>query len=64
MRADLLSSGIKVTEIRPGMVETEFSEVRFHGDKKRADAVYDGVEPLTGATLRKQSHGRHNYPPI
>lgn len=48
MRADLLSSGIKVTEIRPGMVETEFSEVRFHGDKERADRVYDGVEPLTG----------------
>ena len=37
MRADLLSSGIKVTEIRPGMVETEFSEVRFHGDKERDD---------------------------
>ena len=49
--ADLLSAGIKVTEIRPGMVETEFSEVRFHGDKKRADAVYDGVEPLTGADI-------------
>ena len=48
MRADLLSAGIKVTEIRPGMVETEFSEVRFHGDKERADAVYTGVEPLTG----------------
>ena len=48
MRADLLSAGIKVTEIRPGMVETEFSEVRFHGDKERADAVYAGVEPLTG----------------
>ena len=48
MRADLLSSGIKVTEIRPGMVETEFSEVHFHGDKERADRVYDGVTPLTG----------------
>ncbi len=48
MRADLLKRGIKVTEIRPGMVETEFSEVRFHGDKERADHVYDGVEPLTG----------------
>ena len=51
MRADLLSSGIKVTEIRPGMVETEFSEVRFHGDRVRAAAVYEGVEPLTGADI-------------
>ncbi len=51
MRADLLSSGIKVTEIRPGMVETEFSEVRFHGDRARAAAVYEGVEPLTGADI-------------
>ena len=51
MRADLLSAGIKVTEIRPGMVETEFSEVRFHGDRQRAAAVYEGVEPLTGADI-------------
>ena len=51
MRADLLSAGIKVTEIRPGMVETEFSEVRFHGDRARADAVYKGVEPLTGEDI-------------
>ena len=51
MRADLLKRGIKVTEIRPGMVETEFSQVRFHGDKQRADHVYDGVEPLTGADI-------------
>ncbi|WP_346699856.1 SDR family NAD(P)-dependent oxidoreductase [uncultured Alistipes sp.] len=51
MRADLLASGIKVTEIRPGMVETEFSEVRFHGDRARAAAVYEGVEPLTGADI-------------
>lgn len=48
MRADLLKSGIKVSEIRPGMVETEFSEVRFHGDKERAAGVYVGVEALTG----------------
>lgn len=48
MRADLLASGIRVSEIRPGMVETEFSLVRFHGDRQRADATYRGVEPLTG----------------
>ncbi len=48
MRADLLADGIKVTEIRPGMVETEFSLVRFHGDQGRADKTYTGVTPLTG----------------
>lgn len=48
MRADLLADGIKVTEVRPGMVETEFSLVRFHGDRERADKTYDGVTPLTG----------------
>lgn len=51
MRADLLAAGVKVTEIRPGMVETEFSEVRFHGDRQRAAQVYAGVEPLTGADI-------------
>lgn len=48
MRMDFLQHGIKVTEIRPGMVETEFSVVRFHGDEERADNVYTGVTPLTG----------------
>ena len=47
----LLSHRIKVTEIRPGMVETEFSLVRFHGDQERADKTYTGVEPLTGADI-------------
>ena len=51
MRAELLASGIKVSEIRPGMVETEFSLVRFHGDSARADKTYDGVTPLTGADV-------------
>ncbi len=51
MRIDLLSHGIRVTEIRPGMVKTEFSIVRFHGDRQRADNVYRGVEPLRGEDI-------------
>ncbi|SDD65329.1 NADP-dependent 3-hydroxy acid dehydrogenase YdfG [Mucilaginibacter pineti] len=46
MRIDLLSHGIRVTAVHPGAVETEFSEVRFKGDKERAKKVYDGFEPL------------------
>lgn len=46
MRMDLLPHGIKVTAINPGMVETEFSLVRFKGDEERARKVYDGIEPL------------------
>ncbi len=46
MRIDLLTKHIKVTAIHPGMVETEFSEVRFKGDRERAAAVYDRIEPL------------------
>lgn len=47
MRIDLLPQGIRVTEIAPGAVETEFSDVRFKGDKERAKKVYEGFEPLT-----------------
>lgn len=48
MRIDLLKDKIKVTNIAPGLVNTEFSTVRFKGDKKRADRVYKGLTPLNG----------------
>jgi hypothetical protein len=48
MRIDLVKHNIKVTNIAPGMAETEFSLVRFKGDKERAKAVYTGFEPMTG----------------
>jgi len=46
MRIDLLKHGIKVTSVAPGMVETEFSIVRYHGDKEKANNVYKGLTPL------------------
>lgn len=48
MRQDLLPHGIKVTQIAPGLAETEFSLVRFHGDAVKAKQVYAGLEPLRG----------------
>jgi 3-hydroxy acid dehydrogenase/malonic semialdehyde reductase len=48
MRLDLNPFGIKVTGIHPGLVETEFSLVRFKGDSDRASNVYKGIDPLTG----------------
>lgn len=47
LKQDLLGTPIRVSSVDPGMVETEFSEVRFHGDTERANKVYQGVTPLT-----------------
>ncbi|GEO03053.1 short-chain dehydrogenase [Adhaeribacter aerolatus] len=51
MRFDLVKEGIKVSEINPGLVQTEFSEVRFKGDKGRAEAVYQGFQPLVAEDI-------------
>lgn len=51
LRMDLLGSGVRVGAVHPGLVNTEFSTVRFHGDAARADSVYNGMVPLTGADV-------------
>ncbi|MFB2880746.1 SDR family oxidoreductase [Floridanema aerugineum] len=48
LKQDLLGTPIRVSCIDPGLVETEFSQVRFHGDTERAEKVYQGLTPLTG----------------
>ncbi len=51
LRIDLAETPVRVTLLKPGLVETRFSEVRFHGDKERAANVYKGIAPLTGEDI-------------
>lgn len=63
LRADLLGTNIRVTNIEPGLAETEFSVVRFHGDKDKADKVYEGVQALTAEDVAEAVLWAANQPP-
>jgi 3-hydroxy acid dehydrogenase / malonic semialdehyde reductase len=62
MRIDLLKHNIKVTNIAPGMAETEFSIVRFKGDEERAKSVYKGFDPMTGDDIADAVYYCANMP--
>lgn len=51
LRIDVAESAVRVTNLKPGLVETNFSNVRFHGDSERANNVYKGITPLTGTDI-------------
>ena len=51
LRMDLVHTPLRVTNVKPGLVETNFSITRFAGDKERADKVYQGIQPLTGEDI-------------
>lgn len=63
IRMETLGTGIRVTSVDPGMVETEFSLVRFRGDDQRAAKVYTGVQPLTAADVAECVLFAVNRPP-
>ena len=56
LRSDLHGTGVRVTSIEPGMADTEFSTVRFSGDETLADAVYEGMRPLTADDVADTIH--------
>ena len=56
LRADLLGTAVRVTDIEPGLAETEFSVVRFKGDENRASSIYTGTRPLTAEDIADAVH--------
>ncbi|KYO50687.1 MAG: NAD(P)-dependent oxidoreductase [Tistrella sp.] len=56
LRADLLGANVRVTSIEPGMADTEFSTVRFGGDKERAAKVYEGMTPMSADDIANVIH--------
>ncbi len=62
MRADLVGTNVRVTNLEPGLAETEFSLVRFKGDAAKAAGVYKGMQPLTGQDVAEAVHWCANLP--
>jgi len=60
---DLVDTRVRVTNIEPGLCETEFSIVRMHGDKEKADAIYQGTEPITGEDIAEIVFWTTSVPP-
>ena len=63
LRLDLTGSGVRVCTVDPGLVETEFSEVRFRGDKALAKAAYNGMQPLKAEDIAEAVHWVAARPP-
>lgn len=63
LRADLFGTGIRVTNIEPGLAETEFSVVRFNGDPEKAAKVYEGIQPLTAEDIAETVYWSATLPP-
>jgi NADP-dependent 3-hydroxy acid dehydrogenase YdfG len=62
LRADLLGTPVRVTDVEPGLAETEFSLVRFKGDQERAAGLYKGMAPLTSEDIADTVHWIANRP--
>ena len=62
LRSDVHGTGVRVTCVEPGMADTEFSTVRFHGDKAKADAVYTGVQPMTADDIAESIYWAATMP--
>jgi len=63
LRSDVHGTGVRVTCVEPGMADTEFSTVRFHGDKERAGSVYAGMQPMTADDIAESIYWAATMPP-
>lgn len=63
LRADLHGTGVRISNIEPGLAESEFSLVRFQGDQKKADTVYEGTDPLTPGDIAEIVYWIADRPP-